>query len=86
MKEDEVISKIKEIIKPFVRDQKAFSELSTKTHFTQDLKINSARLVDIVLAFEDEFHLTISDKEAESIQTVGDALALIEQKAKVAAT
>lgn len=85
MGKEEILGKIKEIIKPFVRDQKAFSEISVKSHFTQDLKINSARLVDIVLDFEDQFHLSISDKEAESIQTVGDAMTLIEQKLSAAA-
>ena len=83
--EDEILDKIRAIIKPYVRDEKAFREISSTSHFIQDLKINSARLVDIVLAFEDEFHLSITDSEAESIQTVGDAMRLIGQKMSVAA-
>ena len=85
MKENEIIGKIKEIIKPFVKNEKAFNEISLITHFTQDLKINSARLVDIVISFEDEFHLSINDQEAVSIRTVGDAISIIQQKLKAPA-
>ena len=35
---------------------------SETTHILDDLKVNSARLVDVVLAFEDEFDIEIADE------------------------
>lgn len=81
MERKEVFQKVLEIVKPFVKNQEAYKSASDSTRFIEDLKINSARLVDIVLAFEDEFAFPISDDEAESIQTVGSAVDLISQKA-----
>ncbi len=80
MQNNEVLGKIVAIIKPYVKNEPALRELSPSTRFIEDLKINSARLVDIVLAFEDEFNASITDEEAEKIQTIGDALDLIAQK------
>ncbi len=80
MANQEVFDKVLQIIKPFVKNQEAFQNANPQTRFIEDLKINSARLVDIVLAFEDEFQFAISDDEAEQIQTIGSAVDLISQK------
>ncbi len=80
MARNEVFQKVLHIVKPFVKNQEAFNSATDATRFIEDLKINSARLVDIVLAFEDEFQFPISDDEAEEIQTVGSAVELILQK------
>ena len=50
------------------------------THILDDLKVNSARLVDVVLAFEDEFGIEIADDDVDSVNTVGDAVRLISSK------
>ena len=42
------------------------------THILDELKVNSARLVDVVLAFEDEFDIEIADEDVDSVKTVGD--------------
>lgn len=81
MSQNDVFQKVLQIVKPFVKNQEAFANATDATRFIDDLKINSARLVDIVLAFEDEFHFPISDEEAEEIQTVGAAVKLITEKA-----
>ena len=82
MSQQEIFQKVLEIVKPFVKNQEAFANANDSTRFIDDLKINSARLVDIVLAFEDEFHFPISDEEAEQIQSIGAAVTLISQKKK----
>ncbi len=51
--------------------------------FIEDLGVNSARLVDIILDIEDEFQIEIDDQSADKIHTIGDAVALIEQKLAV---
>lgn len=80
MTRNDIFQKVLQIVKPFVKNQEAFSNATDDTRFIEDLKINSARLVDIVLDFEDEFEFPISDEEAEEIQTIGSAVNLITAK------
>ena len=49
--------------------------------FIDDLGADSLDIVELVMAFEEEFGSEISDSEAEKILTVGDAVKFIEGKA-----
>ena len=80
MTRDEIFQKVLQIVKPYVKNQAALNEANDSTRFIEDLKVNSARLVDIVLEFEDSFQFTINDEEAEEILTIGKAVDLITQK------
>ena len=75
--EQQVMSKVVEILKPFVKNADALKTVSMQTSILGDLKINSARLVDIVLEIEDAFKIEVSDEAADSVKTVGDAVNLI---------
>jgi acyl carrier protein len=68
------------IIKPFVKNTDKLATASEETRLLEDLGVNSARLVDIVLAFEDEFDIAIDDESADRVQTLGDAVAVIQEK------
>lgn len=46
--------------------------------FIDDLNADSLDIVDLVMALEDEFGVSIPDEDAESIKTVGDAVSYIE--------
>ena len=48
--------------------------------FREDLEADSLDLVELIMAFEDEFGGEISDEEAQSIATVGDAVKYIGEK------
>ena len=72
--------KVVEIIKPFVKNATAFAEASDSTRIIEDLGVNSARLVDIILAFEDEFGIEVDDDSADKVRTLGDAVQMILQK------
>jgi acyl carrier protein len=80
MSDQEVMEKVVEIVKPYAKDKDALESVSLDTHFLGDLKINSARLVDVVLAFEDTFNIEVADEDADSVETVGDAVKLIQSK------
>lgn len=80
MERAEIIERLKEIIKPFVKEEQAFENLTSDTDFINDLKINSANLVDIVLDIEDEFHIVIDDQSMAKMLNLKSAIDIIEEK------
>lgn len=74
MSKQEVFEKVVAIIGPFAKDEAALKNVDEKTNILTDLKVNSARLVDIILDFEDQFDVAIDDDAADQIQTIGDAV------------
>lgn len=80
MKKEELITKLKAIVKPYIQDEEAFENLSEKTDFIKDLKINSANLVDVVLDVEDEFDIEIDNDSMEKMLSVKAAIEIIEAK------
>jgi len=55
------------------------SEVTPEASFREDLGADSLDLVELIMAFEDEFGGEISDEEAQGITTVGEAVAYIEE-------
>jgi acyl carrier protein len=47
--------------------------------FMDDLGADSLAIVELVLALEEQFKLDIPESETEKIQTVGDAVAYVEE-------
>ena len=80
MEQTEVLEKVVKILMPYVKNQAALESISMTTHILDELKVNSARLVDVVLEFEDTFDIEIADDDVDSVETVGDAVTLIESK------
>ena len=58
----------------------ALKSVAMATSILDDLKVNSARLVDVVIAFEDDFDIEIADDDVDTVNTVGDAVTLITGK------
>ena len=56
-------------------------EVTDNAKFVDDLGADSLDTVELVMALEEEFGIEIPDEEAEKLQTVGDALRYIEEKA-----
>jgi acyl carrier protein len=80
MTKAELIVSLKQIVQPYVQDQEAFAQLSEETNFIDDLKINSANLVDIILDVEDAFDIEIEDDAMDQMLTVKAAIAIIQAK------
>ena len=80
MNKKELITSLQKIIKPYFQDQEAFENLSEETDFINDLKINSANLVDVVLDVEDEFDIEIDNESMEKMLSVKAAMEIIETK------
>jgi acyl carrier protein len=79
MERNEIIQQLKTIIEPYVQDQEAFQNISENTDLLNDLKVNSANLVDIIIDAEMAFDIEIDDDSAEKMLTVKDAVEIIEQ-------
>ncbi len=80
MTRDEVFARVVEIISPFAKNKEALAQVTEQTNILQDLKVNSARLVDVILEFEDAFDIEVQDEDADAVNTVGDAVELIMAK------
>lgn len=52
-------------------------EVTEGASFVDDLGADSLDIVELVMAFEEEFDLEIPDEDAEKIQTVGNAIEYI---------
>ncbi|WCO01767.1 acyl carrier protein [Psychroserpens ponticola] len=80
MTKDELIAKLKTIVKPYIQDKTAFDNLSEDTDFINDLKINSANLVDVILDVEDEFDIRIENDDMEKMISVKAAMDIVNEK------
>ena len=73
----EIANKVKAIIVDKLGvDEK---EVTAEASFTNDLGADSLDTVELIMEFEKEFNIAIPDDQAETIQTVGDAVSYIEK-------
>jgi acyl carrier protein len=81
------MSQISERVQDLIADKLSVekSEVTTEANFTNDLGADSLDTVELIMDFEKEFNMKpIPDDQAQSIQTVGDAVSYIEQHANEA--
>ncbi|MBA7563859.1 acyl carrier protein [Candidatus Atribacteria bacterium 1244-E10-H5-B2] len=50
------------------------SKITENSSFVDGLGLDSLDIVELIMAFEEEFNLEIPDKDAEKMKTVGDAI------------
>lgn len=80
MEQAEVMERVVKILTPWAKNEAALANVAMETSILDDLKVNSARLVDVVIAFEDDFDIEIADEDVDTVNTVGDAVNLITAK------
>jgi acyl carrier protein len=54
-------------------------QIVMEARFREDLEADSLDLVELIMAFEEEFDGEISDEEAQKITTVGEAVSYIDE-------
>jgi len=74
---NEIFDKVKNILVSILNVDKDAIALESK--FREDLGADSLDLVDLIMAFEDEFGGHISDEDARSITNVGEAVSFLEK-------
>jgi acyl carrier protein len=73
---DELFNKIKDItVEQLGVDE---DKVTMEARFREDLEADSLDLVELIMAFEDEFGGEISDEEAQQIKTVGQAVTYLQ--------
>ncbi len=77
MTDKSILDKIKTIVTPYVQRKEGLNNFNDQTDFLNDLKINSANLVDVILDVEDEFDIEIDNTSMEGMLTAGDAKRII---------
>ena len=75
----DVIERVKKIV--VERLEVDAEKVNEKASFIDDLGADSLDLVELVMAFEEEFGIEIPDDAAETIQTFGDAVKFISEAA-----
>ena len=78
MNKQEIIEELKAIVKPYIQNQEAFDTLTEDTDFINDLKINSANLVDVILDIEEKYNIVIDNESMEKMVNVKAAMTIIE--------
>ena len=79
MEREEIFDKVKAVVidQLNVEDDEVVDDAS----FIDDLGADSLGIVELVMAFEEEFGVSIPDEDAEGIKTVGDAVSYIQTNA-----
>ena len=75
---DDLFEKIKEIIVEQLGVDP--EKVTMEARFQEDLEADSLDLVELIMAFEDEFGGEISDDEAQQIKTVGGAVNYLQER------
>jgi len=63
-------------IKKIIVDQLGIDEskITEDSSFVDDLDADSLDIVELIMAFEEEFDIEISDKDVEKMKTIGDVI------------
>ena len=78
MEVNEVFEKVKSL---FIEDLGIDeSKISMESKLEEDLEIDSLGIVEVVMAFEDEFDIEIDDEELADVKTVVEAVNLLHSK------
>ena len=78
--EQQVFEKVQSIIVELLGVDAA--KVTPEARFREDLEADSLDLVELIMAFEEEFSEEIPDEDAQKITTVGGAVSYIMERAK----
>jgi acyl carrier protein len=76
--DEQIFEKIKEITVEQLGVEE--DKVTMDARFREDLEADSLDLVELIMAFEDEFGDEIPDEDAQQIKTVGESIAYLKQR------
>jgi acyl carrier protein len=82
--QEEIPMSVEDRVKSIIVEQLGVDadEVNPEASFVEDLGADSLDTVELIMAFEEEFGVEISDDEAEKIKKVKDAVEYIDKRAK----
>lgn len=78
--DDQLLKDFRQLLEPYVKEKELLQNVTMGTKLSDDLHINSSNIVDIVLDAENKFDIIFEDKDFEKLHTVGDCIAIVEEK------
>ncbi len=76
----DIASRVKQIVVDLLGVDEA--QVTENASFTNDLGADSLNTVELIMELEKQFNISIPDEQAETITTVGQAIAYLEQHTK----
>lgn len=83
MKREEIADKVKTLVFDIMDNPQG--PVTEDNDFIEDLDMDSLHLVELVMAIERDFEITITDDDADNLKKVGDAIDVVDRKLRVAA-
>lgn len=80
MDNTEKFEKLKNVIKIYLPEDVSPEEITEDSTFLEQLNINSAHMVDIVLDVEEIYDIILQNEDLEKMRTVKDAIEIIDKK------
>ncbi|HHX37645.1 MAG TPA: acyl carrier protein [Clostridiaceae bacterium] len=80
MTTEAIFEKIKEILVEQLSVEE--NEVTIDSDFIDDLNADSLDIVELIMAMESEFDISIPDEDAEKINTVNDAVEYVKENAQ----
>lgn len=77
---EDIKKTILDILRKYSFDKTIIDKATEDSNITKDLKINSARVVDVILDVEEIYDIEIDDKSLSKIATIKDVIELIKSK------
>ena len=74
----DIEAKVKEIVMEKLGVEE--SQITPEANFIDDLRADSLDTVELVMAFEEEFNLSIPDEDQDKLRTVGQAIDYLKEK------
>jgi len=74
---DDITQRVKELVAERMGVEE--DQITEDTHFVNDLQSDSLDMAELVIDLEEEFDMSISDEEAQEIETVGQAIEYINE-------
>ena len=80
MTSEEIYAQLQPIVATYLPEDVDSSNINKNSDLTQELNINSAYLVDVVLDVEDAFNIEFANADMEKLRTINDAIEIIQKK------
>ena len=75
-----ILSELKKVLAPYTENKELLEGINDDTNLINDLKINSANLVDVIIDAESKYQIEIDFDAAEKMYNVGNCIDIIYEK------